>query len=344
MKKNGLSFIIGLLIGSVLFGGSVAYAAGILAERSVSRIFVDGKEIELEAYMIDGHNYVQLRDVGKAVGFNVYWDGTVQIDSTSPYTGVAPDEVFAPEEKAGATYTAGLIDSANPAVFDTIYTREAYDAFRSSILGAQEALQLGSEYPYRACAMNEATFEAMRDAAAAISSWPNYSIKSKPDGARYFAVRLNGNYQAAADYCTPFIDGLSGKDTETQIREIAFFVCDRLSYDADSTSSPRIALASDQVHLGNCMSYAHSFKFLCDLAGIPCIYAHSDVHQWNRVYVNGTWLNADISATDAGDSVSARDHKVILRSDAELQNSIYRQTQPALTAFAQELLVPGSTK
>ena len=33
---------------------------------------------------------MKLRDIGEAVGFNVYWDGAVQIDSDSPYTGAAP--------------------------------------------------------------------------------------------------------------------------------------------------------------------------------------------------------------------------------------------------------------
>ena len=53
---------------------------------------MDGHKIELPAYTINGNNYVKLRDVGEVVGFNVYWDGTVQIESDKPYTGVAPAE------------------------------------------------------------------------------------------------------------------------------------------------------------------------------------------------------------------------------------------------------------
>lgn len=44
----------------------------------------------MTAYNIGGNNYVKLRDIGKAVGFNVYWDNGVQIDSAVPYTGEAP--------------------------------------------------------------------------------------------------------------------------------------------------------------------------------------------------------------------------------------------------------------
>ena len=47
----------------------------------------------MTAYAINGNNYVMLRDIGKAVGFNVPWDSTngcVQIESDKPYTGTAP--------------------------------------------------------------------------------------------------------------------------------------------------------------------------------------------------------------------------------------------------------------
>ena len=49
MKKS-LCLIVGILIGATVFGGASAYAAGILAEHSSHHIFVDGKEVQLEAY------------------------------------------------------------------------------------------------------------------------------------------------------------------------------------------------------------------------------------------------------------------------------------------------------
>ena len=92
MKKS-LYLIAGILIGITLFGGSSVLAAGITAERSTNRIYVDSQEVRLTAYNINGNNYVMLRDVGKTVGFEVYWDGDakcVQIESEKPYTGEAP--------------------------------------------------------------------------------------------------------------------------------------------------------------------------------------------------------------------------------------------------------------
>ena len=93
MKKQILTMLTGLLIGAVLTGGSAAVAAGIMAERSHHRVVVDGKEVQMEAYVINGNNYVKLRDIGEQVGFNVYWDsdnGCVQVESGKPYTGEAP--------------------------------------------------------------------------------------------------------------------------------------------------------------------------------------------------------------------------------------------------------------
>ena len=92
MKKS-LYLIAGILIGITLFGGSSVLAAGITAERSTNRILVDGQEVRLTAYNINGNNYVMLRDVGRAVDFNVYWDSDakcVQVESKKPYTGEAP--------------------------------------------------------------------------------------------------------------------------------------------------------------------------------------------------------------------------------------------------------------
>ena len=74
MKKQILTMFTGLFIGAIITGGASAYAAGILAERSSHRIFVDGQEVQMEAYVINGNNYVKLRDIGEQVGFNVFWD------------------------------------------------------------------------------------------------------------------------------------------------------------------------------------------------------------------------------------------------------------------------------
>lgn len=90
MKGKFLQFALGVITGAALFGGASAAAAGLVAQPAWSPIFVDGQQVQMTAYNILGNNYVKLRDIGKAVGFNVYFQGGVQVDSKSPYTGEAP--------------------------------------------------------------------------------------------------------------------------------------------------------------------------------------------------------------------------------------------------------------
>lgn len=90
MKGRFTQFALGVLTGAFLFGGATAVAAGITAEPSWSPIFVDGQQVQITAYNIAGNNFVKLRDIGRAVGFNVYYQNGVQVDSDAPYTGEAP--------------------------------------------------------------------------------------------------------------------------------------------------------------------------------------------------------------------------------------------------------------
>lgn len=48
------------------------------AASTTSKLYVDGKAINLTAYNIGGNNYFKLRDVGKTFNFGVEWDGQLQ--------------------------------------------------------------------------------------------------------------------------------------------------------------------------------------------------------------------------------------------------------------------------
>ena len=61
-----------------------------MAEPAWSPIYVDGRQVQMAAYNIAGNNYVKLRDIGREVGFNVYYQNGVQVDSGASYTGEAP--------------------------------------------------------------------------------------------------------------------------------------------------------------------------------------------------------------------------------------------------------------
>ena len=125
MKRG--SFAAGFLTCLLVVGvTTTAYAAGIMAERSHHRVVVDGKEVQMEAYRIKGNNYVKLRDMGEAVGFEVYWDsvnGYVQVESGKPYTGKAPAKAEPDKPESHPESTAPTNDADVDAMKQDIVDR-----------------------------------------------------------------------------------------------------------------------------------------------------------------------------------------------------------------------------
>ena len=121
MKNIGL-ILCGLVLGLTLSSPAARAVGSLKVTLSTNRILVDGKEVRLTAYNINGNNYVMLRDVGRTVGFNVYWDSDakcVQVESGKPYTGEAPEKsaeakpVEQPAQTDVATAKQDIIDCTN---------------------------------------------------------------------------------------------------------------------------------------------------------------------------------------------------------------------------------------
>ena len=174
MKKS-LYLIAGILIGAALTGGSAAIAAGITAERSHHRVVVDGKEVQMEAYVINGNNYVKLRDMGKTVGFEVFWDsvnGCVEVESNKPYTGEAPAkaEPDKPESHPEPAVPANDAD---------------VDAMKQDIIDRTNALR--KENGIAALAANDKLMQAAQVRADEMAASGAYS-HTRPDGRKNTTV------------------------------------------------------------------------------------------------------------------------------------------------------------
>ena len=68
------------------FSGDRAYTGG------AQTLKIDGKDVAMTAITLTddnggGYNYFKLRDLGKALGFNVSWDNGVIVESDKPYAG-----------------------------------------------------------------------------------------------------------------------------------------------------------------------------------------------------------------------------------------------------------------
>lgn len=225
MKNKG--FIPGLLCGVLLAGLATTALAvsGVMAELSSQPIYVDGQQVSMTAYAIGGNNYVKLRDVGEAVGFNVYWNSGIQIDSDAPYTGVAPAQaagsatIAIPQSDAKLTLKAGDMVQCDDGTAYAITDMSRYDknAFSAGPLGV---------LPMATCDWNSfPTVELPKAEARHIQN----------SGGDYLFIR--NLYESRRMQYT--IQNLAGKDAETSENG-------KLRYGSKGTPYVRIQLAVDQ--------------------------------------------------------------------------------------------------
>ena len=325
--KSATLLLTGVVIGASL-GGPAAHAAAeyFQAYRSGQPIYVDGEQVQLEAYGIDGHNYVKLRDVGEAVGFEVYWDGSaVQILSDRPYTGEPPQaEDYSLE--------------AAPTIFTDTLTREFYNGVRDAILHQDEIL--AGQYTPRSIPLDYDNQDAQH-VVCGFSNYPSFELKYHSPGQYFCDVHTSEAYAMAAEHTQSFIDSLAGLSDRDKVEQMGWYVADRITYEVAYPSPGKVLTQDGQVP-GCCMAYAHSFMFLCNRAGIPCVFKVGDNHEWNTVYVDGQWWDVDVTAMDIEDAPWLREYCVILQDP--VGSSSVHDEYPQRTVFAQELLVPGSSR
>ena len=172
MKKI-LYLFIGLALGFALGSPAAQAIEGIFAQRCTSPILLNGAPVEIEAYNINGHNYFKLRDIGKAVGFNVYWnaeDGTVQIETNRPYTGEAPAKVETDKPVPQPEVTAPAAD---------------VDAMKQDIVDRTNALR--KENGIAALTANDKLMQAAQVRADEMAAHTAYS-HTRPDGQKFNTI------------------------------------------------------------------------------------------------------------------------------------------------------------
>ena len=174
VKNTGL-VLCGLALGLSLSAPAAQAVESLKATLSTNRIFVDGKETHMTAYTINGNNYVKLRDVGKAVGFEVYWDsanGCVQVESGKPYTGEAPAKAEPDKSVTQPEPTAPANDAD-------------VDAMKQDIIDRTNALR--KENGIAALTANDKLMQAAQVRADEMAANTVYS-HTRPDGRKYTTV------------------------------------------------------------------------------------------------------------------------------------------------------------
>lgn len=172
MKKR-LNFLVGFAFGvALVMTTGAAASAAIQATLSNHPVCVNGEYVDIQGYLIAGHNYYQLRDLGTLLGFNVYWDNDarcVQIETDKPYTGTAP-------QKMESDKTVSQPESVTPA---------DVDAMKQDIVDRTNALR--KENGVAALRVNDKLMQAAQIRADEMAASSVYS-HTRPDGRRNISV------------------------------------------------------------------------------------------------------------------------------------------------------------
>lgn len=116
-------------------------------------------------------------------------------------------------------------------------------------------------------------------------------------------LKLNYRYSAdemedIADYVNSELDKIAAiADTTSdydKIKSVYDYFIDNYSYESATLNYDVYSLLAD--NKGTCCSLSLAFKEVSDRLNIPCetVLSNDMTHEWNRVYINGKWLNIDI--------------------------------------------------
>ena len=340
MRKS--SFLTGFVLGALMFGGIGAAATGITAMLSNHEFYFNGTRADVEAYIINGNNYLKLRDVAEALN--------VSIDYNNGVVTVGENDVI--DGKANSKEDYSL--KANQDIFDEVYTREAYNAIKQSIVDIKEITSntdensYNSNYSYAFYIGADATMTdigktntAMNSVGAALNGYYNFKFGFEPGKRNYYEYPgyricmpyVNTHLNPAIRATDNFIAEISSLSDRQKVKRIADYICDRVIYKDDNSAGINRVFTETPPVNAICATYSNAFIFLCQRAEIPCVSIIDDTHAWNEVYVDEKWYIADISYYD------------VARTDNMLLRTSYPRTDinPDKTNFAKELLVPGST-
>ncbi len=339
------------IISTILLFVSKVFAADIVSGQD---IYINGTKAEMSAINYNDNNYVKLRDIAKALNIEITYNAetnTVSINTDKSYI----------EEKPKSTYIDGTAyaredfsQDANPDIFNEIYTRDAYNAIRQSIVDIKEITQNTDENGYnpnytyahfvdeKATMSNSSqTIEAMKSVTASMFGYYNFDFGYEPTiknlyqypGYRICKIQIHKHFEPANKATDSFIAEISNLTDREKVKRIADYICDRVVYKNENIAGINKVFTGTSPVNAVCGTYADAFVYLCQRAEIPCISVVDDIHAWNEVYVDGAWHTTDISYYDVARTDEYLFPKNYPRADINKQK----------TNFAKELLVPGST-
>lgn len=234
---------------------------------------------------------------------------------------------------------------ANPAIFNDRWTRGMYNALRQTVLDRDFIIPQNDEsrfnpyYSYaNAVAPDMDSKVAFTSVMSSISRRYYYYTDVEPyteglyNHLSYFIVTVKDQgfkVDQATEDAIAAVKDMSDRDKVISLNK---YLQTRLVYDSKSAAGIKKVFTSSSPVKGACGTYAYAFQYLCERAGLPVVNIAGDNHGWTVVYVDGKWLHCDPTNSKK-------------TNDGLLKETIrFKPYDSQRLLFAEEILVPGSTK
>ncbi|MDR3277307.1 MAG: hypothetical protein LBT12_00920 [Oscillospiraceae bacterium] len=306
MKKHSVSFIAGLALGAVIFGGISAGAANLTQNIAATyrdiKIYIDLTLITpkdangavVEPFISNGTTYLPVRAVAEALGKEVSWDG----GTSSVYIGAQPTAVPTPE--VAPDYSL----EANPILFTRESDRRDYNRARQAYLDTGYHGVIAQPTPGGA---GEAALQQL------VASLSGLSDMDK-------IWRINGFVNDHLTYGESY--GLS-----------------RSEWADAALTSGATGVCAGYASLFRLLCQANGIPCIYVSGTVIWNTGRVGDHGWNEVYVDGKWQLYDGTETVQGGnkaSFGANLNGATYTPDGD--NDIHRQN-----IGPKEIMVPGST-
>lgn len=339
MKKK--EFIACMAAGALLFGGTGAAAAGLTAQPSNQAIYVDGQRVYFTAYAVAGNNYVQLREVGRALDFGVSYDAATNSVRVSPDSPYVEQNAAAVQTPAGADQGIDYSQEANPEIFTSTLTREFYNSARHAYLHRDEMADAFDLDRHKAdeslpifLPSGAAVTEDMRDVCRTLGGvFYTYEITEKHP---YVYAFPRSDSDLDRPRVREIIEATKKQGTDREKAEyLAEIICDELEY-AYNEKNTSWDTAIEEGGKVICSGYASAFRRMGRAAGLLTFSPGNDAqnHVWNVVYCDGEWLTVDLTHYDSTHNQQYWFQKEHPKMTVDYENNL---------RFTKEVMVPGST-
>lgn len=126
-KKRMAAIVAGVLAGVMILGVTASAAPELKVGLTNNTYYMNGEQVDLTAYKINGNNYIKLRDLAALVDFGVEYDGSTGKVTINPDAIYTPETTQTPKEYKDVPYKTVSLKESDPNYYKELWAAELYN-------------------------------------------------------------------------------------------------------------------------------------------------------------------------------------------------------------------------